>query len=210
MKIFVDSANLAEIDEALARGFVAGITTNPSILAREERTDFTEHIHKIIGLIRSHGREIPLSVEVFSDDPAEMLDQALKFVAAFRYPALSVKVPIGWDELRVIAELRRRDILVNCTCCMDFGYAPGTKYEQTQYYPELRELFGDRLDEAFIRVENPVTGETWLTDPAYYWFRDVFFEMAREADCETVNCTEGGILCGPEMKAVTLEEFVNG
>jgi 6-hydroxymethylpterin diphosphokinase MptE-like len=93
---------------------------------------------------------------------------------------------------------------------MDFGYAPGTKYEQTQYYPELRELFGDRLGEAFIRVENPVTGETWLTDPAYYWFRDVFFEMARETDCETVNCTEGGILCGPEIKAVTLEEFVNG
>ena len=93
---------------------------------------------------------------------------------------------------------------------MDFGYAPGTKYEQTQYYPELREMFGDRLGEAFIRVENPVTGETWLTDPAYYWFRDVFFEMAREADCETVNCTEGGILWGPEVKAVTLEEFANG
>ena len=101
---------------------------------------------------------------------------------------------------------RRRIALIG----MDFGYAPGTKYEQTQYYPELRELFGDRLDEAFIRVENPVTGETWLTDPAYYWFRDVFFEMARDADCETVNCTEGGILCGPEIKAVTLEEFVHG
>ncbi|TMA90205.1 MAG: fructose-6-phosphate aldolase, partial [Deltaproteobacteria bacterium] len=93
MKLFVDSANLAEIEESLARGFVAGITTNPSILAKEERTDFTEHIHKIIGLIRRFGREVPLSVEVFVDDPAEMLDQALKFVSAFRYPMLSVKVP---------------------------------------------------------------------------------------------------------------------
>jgi Protein of unknown function DUF115 len=93
---------------------------------------------------------------------------------------------------------------------MDFGYAPGTPYERTQYYPELRELFGDRLDEAFIRVENPISGETWLTDPAYYWFRDVFFEMAREAECETFNCTEGGIVFGPEVKAMTLEEFVRG
>jgi Protein of unknown function DUF115 len=93
---------------------------------------------------------------------------------------------------------------------MDFGYAPGTPYERTQYYPELRELFGDRLDEAFIRVENPLSGETWLTDPAYYWFRDVFFEMAREAECETFNCTEGGIVFGPEVKAMTLEEFVRG
>src|SRR5207247_6584662 len=41
MKLFVDSANLAEIEESLARGFVAGITTKPSILAKEERTDFT-------------------------------------------------------------------------------------------------------------------------------------------------------------------------
>ena len=144
MKIFVDSANLAEIDEALARGFVAGITTNPSILAREERTDFTEHIHRIIALIRSHGREIPLSVEVFSDDPAEMLDQALKFVAAFRYPALSVKVPIGWDELRVIAELRRRDILVNCTCCMSLNQAymaalAGANYVSL-FYNRIRDL----------------------------------------------------------------------
>jgi transaldolase len=123
MKLFVDSANLAEIEESLARGFVAGITTNPSILAKEERTDFTEHIHKIIGLIRRYGREMPLSVEVFVDDPAEMLDQALKFVSAFRYPMLSVKVPIGWGELKVVAELRKRDIMVNCTCCMSFNQA---------------------------------------------------------------------------------------
>ncbi len=123
MKLFVDSANLAEIEEALARGFVAGITTNPSILAKEERADFTEHIHKIIALVRRYGREVPLSVEVFVADPGEMLDQALKFVSAFRYPLLSVKVPIGWDELKVIAELRKRDIAVNCTCCMSFNQA---------------------------------------------------------------------------------------
>ncbi|HET7876445.1 MAG TPA: transaldolase family protein, partial [Methylomirabilota bacterium] len=123
MKLFVDSANLAEIEDALARGFVAGITTNPSILAKEERTDFSEHIHKIIALIRRYGRDLPLSVEVFVDDSAEMLDQALKFVAAFRYPALSVKVPVGWNELKIIAELRKRDIRVNCTCCMSFNQA---------------------------------------------------------------------------------------
>ena len=123
MKIFVDSANLAEIEEALARGFVAGITTNPSILAREERTDVVEHVHKIIALVRRHGRDLPISVEVFVEDPAEMLDQALKFASALAYPQLAVKVPVGWDELKVIAELRRRDIRVNCTCCMSFNQA---------------------------------------------------------------------------------------
>jgi transaldolase len=147
MKLFVDSANLGEIEEALARGFPAGVTTNPSILAREERTDLVEHIHRIIALLRRYGRELPLSVEVYAEDPGEMLDQALKFVSAFRYPALSVKIPIGWDELRVIAELRRRDVRVNCTCCMTFSQAymaalAGADYVSL-FYNRIKDAGGD-------------------------------------------------------------------
>ena len=123
MKLFVDSANLADLEQALARGFVAGVTTNPSILAREKGVDFAEHVGAIVNLLRRHGGDLPLSVEVFVENPAEMLDQALKFVALFDYPGLSVKVPVGWDELRVIAELRARGIPVNCTCCMSFSQA---------------------------------------------------------------------------------------
>jgi transaldolase len=122
MKLFVDSANLADLEQALARGFVAGVTTNPSILAREQGVDFAEHIGAIVDLLRGHGN-LPLSVEVFVEDPAEMLDQALKFVALFDYPALSVKIPVGWNELAVIAELARREVAVNCTCCMSFSQA---------------------------------------------------------------------------------------
>ena len=92
---------------------------------------------------------------------------------------------------------------------MDFGYPPDTPYEKTQYYPELREMLGDRMGEAFVHFENPVLGEKWFTDPAYCWFRDVFLEMAREAQCETVNCTEGGVLFGPEIKTATLDEFLD-
>jgi len=91
---------------------------------------------------------------------------------------------------------------------IDLGYAPGTPYEKTQYYPELRELLGHRYAEAFIHTENPVTGETWFSDPAYHWFRDVFLEMVRDADGQTVNCTEGGLLFGPGITTVTLDTFL--
>ena len=91
---------------------------------------------------------------------------------------------------------------------MDFGYAPGTPYEKTQYYPELRALVGDRFAEAYTHVSNPHVGETWFCDPAYLWFRDVLLGMAREADCETFNCTEGGILFGDGVAFVTLDEFL--
>ena len=124
MKIFVDSANLLEIEEALSRGFPAGITTNPSILSKEEKGDFREHIKKIIGLIEKYGYDIPLSVEVFSTKPEEMVAQAEDFVRHFgAYRNLNVKVPIGWDELAVIRELRRRGVKVNCTCCMSYNQA---------------------------------------------------------------------------------------
>ena len=98
---------------------------------------------------------------------------------------------------------KRRVALVG----MDFGYAPGTPYAKTQYYPELRALLGDRFAEAFVHLENPL-GERWFCDPAYCWFRDVFFEMAADADCETVNCTEGGILFGPHVPMRPLGEFL--
>lgn len=124
MKIFIDSANLVEIEEALRRGFPAGITTNPSILSKEEKGDFREHIKKIIGLVQRYDYDIPLSVEVFTTDPREMIAQAEDFMEDFgSYRNLNVKVPIGWDELAVIRELRCRGIKVNCTCCMSYNQA---------------------------------------------------------------------------------------
>ena len=93
---------------------------------------------------------------------------------------------------------------------LDFSYPPGTPYEKTQYYPELVELLADRFADAYTQVENPHTGETWFCDPAYVWFREVFLEMASEAECETFNCTEGGILFGDSIPFVMLEDFLAG
>lgn len=124
MKIFLDTANLADIEEALQRGFPRGITTNPSILAKEKKTDFHKHIQKIIDLVVRYGYDIPLSVEVFSADPKEMIGQAEQFVKSFgHYSNLNVKIPIGWNELAVIRELRKRGVKVNCTACMTYNQA---------------------------------------------------------------------------------------
>lgn len=124
MKIFVDSANLHDIEEALKRGFASGITTNPSILSKEQRRDFRVHIREIISLLRQYEVMIPLSVELFTTEPDEMIRQADDFVRTFGdYEELAIKVPIGWDELRVIHHLRNMGVKVNCTCCMSYNQA---------------------------------------------------------------------------------------
>lgn len=124
MKIFVDSASLTDIEDALARGFVSGITTNPSILAKEEKRDYRELIRDIISLVQGTGKTLPLSVEVFTTDPDEMIRQTEEFVSDFGdYAGLTIKIPIGWDELRVISQLTEKGISVNCTCGMSYNQA---------------------------------------------------------------------------------------
>ncbi len=122
MKLFIDSANLKDIEDALARGF-SGITTNPSLLAKEPKGKFERHIGKIVDLIEKYNPNAHLSVEVFSRDEKEILRQAKAFSKKFRLPALSIKIQIGWDELKIIHALRQEKISVNCTCNMSLSQA---------------------------------------------------------------------------------------
>ncbi len=69
MKLFVDTANLEELEQCLKRGFPSGVTTNPSILSKEQRRDFREHINDMIAVLKKYNSDIPLSVEVFTADP---------------------------------------------------------------------------------------------------------------------------------------------
>lgn len=123
MKIFIDTANLEDIEEALKRGFIRGITTNPSILSKEPKAKFEEHVGKIVELIKKYQPGISLSVEVFSRDPKEIFLQAKNFIKAFQYKELAIKVQIGWGELEVIRALAQEGIAVNCTCCMTINQA---------------------------------------------------------------------------------------
>jgi len=155
MKVFLDSANLVDILECLKLGFISGITTNPSILAKEPKSNFVEHIKKIVELIKKNGNKIPLSVEVFTADPKKMLEQALMLVDQIEYDNINIKVPIGWEEIKVISELAKKGIKVNCTCLFNESQCilaenAGAKYLSI-FHGRLRDIGGDP-----IRVINNV------------------------------------------------------
>lgn len=107
MKFFLDTANLDEIRQAVRLGVVAGVTTNPSLIAKEGR-EFLPTVQEICRLIAG-----PVSAEVISLEPAQMLVEARKL--AQLAPNVVVKVPMCAAGLEVVHTLAREGIKTNMT-----------------------------------------------------------------------------------------------
>ena len=121
MQIFVDSANLKEIQTWLEQGIVDGATTNPSIMLKDGVTDIEEGARCLCKLLGNR----PLSVEVTTNDHQEMLKQARRF--GTWGPNIVVKIPIvneaGKSCLGVVHTLSHEGISVNATAILSFNQA---------------------------------------------------------------------------------------
>jgi len=136
MKLFLDSVRLAEIEKVIARSLVAGITTNPTFLREEAAGRPVPHLRRILDLVRP--LDLPLSVQVMTTEPRRMVHQAETLREELEYDRLVIKVPCGWDELAVIAELAGRRFAVNCTACVTsmqvvMAAAAGARYASLFY-----------------------------------------------------------------------------
>ncbi len=139
VKVFLDSARLGEIEAAIDRRCVAGVTTNPTFLLEEAGPRPLAHLRRVVSLIRP--QRLPLNVQVMSTTPAEMIEQAEAIREELDYAGLVVKVPCGWNELAVIADLDSRRFAVNGTACMSatqalMAAAAGARYV-TLFYGKM-------------------------------------------------------------------------
>jgi len=121
MQIFLDSANFREIEYWLRQGVIDGVTTNPSILLKDGVYDIEEGTRRLCALLGNR----PVSVEVTSNDLAEMLEQARLF--ARWAPNVVVKIPVvnegGRSCLGVIHTLSQEGIPINTTAILSFNQA---------------------------------------------------------------------------------------
>ena len=115
MKFFVDTADVAEIEELAATGLVDGVTTNPSLVAKAGG-DFKEIVAAICRLVPG-----PVSAEVAATDVAGMLKEGrtLAKIAG----NVTVKVPLTWDGLKACRTLAGDGIMVNVTLCFSANQA---------------------------------------------------------------------------------------
>lgn len=107
MKFFIDTANVEEIKAAYEMGVICGVTTNPSLVAKEGR-DFHEVIKQITAIVDG-----PVSAEVMAEEAAGMVDEA-KVLAALDDHVV-IKIPMTAEGLKAVSALHKLGIRTNVT-----------------------------------------------------------------------------------------------
>lgn len=116
MKFFIDTASLDEIKEANELGLLDGVTTNPSLVAKEGDVDFHEHIAKICEIVKGD-----VSAEVTALDTEGMLAQGRELAKIASN--VVIKCPLTWDGLKATRIFKEEGTKVNVTLCFSASQA---------------------------------------------------------------------------------------
>lgn len=115
MKIFIDTANLEEIREAESYGIIAGVTTNPSLIARENG-DFEKIISEITKIVDG-----PISAEVLSLEVDKMVEEGKKLASIHKN--IVIKLPTTFEGLKACKRLKELGIKTNLTLIFTLNQA---------------------------------------------------------------------------------------
>jgi transaldolase len=116
MKFFLDTANLDEIRNAAAFGIADGVTTNPTLIAKEGDVDFKEHIGAICKIVSG-----PVSAECTSEDAEGMVSQGRDYAKIASN--VVIKCPLTREGLKATNTLSSEGIKVNVTLCFSAAQA---------------------------------------------------------------------------------------
>lgn len=109
MKLFIDTANVEEIKKANDMGVICGVTTNPSLIAKEGR-DFVEVVKEITSIVDG-----PISAEVISLEADKMVAEAKELYNKINNPNLVIKIPMCGEGLKAVKQLSALGIKTNVT-----------------------------------------------------------------------------------------------
>jgi transaldolase len=115
MKIFVDTADVAQIRKYAAIGIVDGVTTNPSLIAKTGRK-FEEVVQEICAIVNG-----PISAEAISPDAEAMTEEARELSKI--HPNVVVKIPMTEAGLKTVSTVSREGIKTNVTLCFSSSQA---------------------------------------------------------------------------------------
>ncbi|MBR2354401.1 MAG: fructose-6-phosphate aldolase [Clostridia bacterium] len=117
MKFFIDTANVEDIKKAVEMGIVDGVTTNPSLIAKEGR-DFIETVKEIGTIVDG-----PISAEVISLEADKMVEEAKELYEKIGNPNLVIKIPMCVEGLKAVSRLTAMGLKTNVTLIFSAGQA---------------------------------------------------------------------------------------
>ena len=152
MKFFLDTADLAEIEEVASWGALAGVTTNPSLYARTggKLEDFEGHLVKICKLVDG-----PVSGEVTAEDRDGMIEQGRALAALA--DNMVVKIPIGVEGLAATKALFEEGIDVNMTLVFTVPQALLAARAGARYISPFVGRFDDIAEDGLDQLDDIVT-----------------------------------------------------
>lgn len=116
MRIFLDTANISQIRQAVKLGVISGVTTNPTLVSKEGLGDYKAVVKEICSIVSG-----PVSAEVVVNEAEAMLRQAREI--ATWADNVVVKIPSTTQGLEVISALAKENIKVNMTLCFTLNQA---------------------------------------------------------------------------------------
>jgi transaldolase len=116
MRLFLDTANIEHIRQAVKLGVISGVTTNPTLLSREGRSDYKAAILEICSIVQG-----PVSAEVLTQEADSMIQEAREMSSWS--PHVVVKIPVTAPGLEAISTLSKEGMKINLTLCFSLNQA---------------------------------------------------------------------------------------
>ncbi len=146
MKLFVDTANVNDIREANDLGVICGVTTNPSLIAKEGR-DFVEVVKEITSIVDG-----PISAEVISLEAPKMVEEALELAKIHKN--IVIKIPMCAEGLKAVKQLTAKGIKTNVTLIFSAAQALLAARAGATYVSPFLGRLDDIGSEGMILIED--------------------------------------------------------
>lgn len=116
MRLFLDTANIDQIRQAVKLGVISGVTTNPTLISKEKQSDYKSAVLEICSIVNGS-----VSVEVLSQETQSIIEEA-RDISSWS-PHIAVKIPCTVSGLEALSVLSKEKVKVNFTLCFSVNQA---------------------------------------------------------------------------------------
>lgn len=207
MKIFLDTANIDEIKKAIEYGVIDGVTTNPSLIAREGK-EFIPLVKEILTIVPG-----PVSVEVTATNFDDMIEEAKQYAKIA--DNVVIKVPINLEGLRVVKTLSEKNIKTNVTLIFSASQAvlaakAGATYV-SPFVGRIDDISGDGMElvDNIKRIFDNYAYDTEIIVASVRHPLHFVQSMLLSADIATIPFSTLGKLLKHPLTDIGMEKFLS-